>query len=135
MVQDRYWVNSTADGWIAWDCRSSYASNSYEELEHWQNRLHEVSTLHYNMMTKSLRCVSSEVRNLPYYDCLTDVDKFLDAFEREVPEDHYFQALDLALCNTPSRWWGTHKDNFDEWHDYRRMMRLQFGRPKVWLNK
>lgn len=30
----------------------------------------------------------SKVRNLPYYDGLTDVDKFLDAFECEVPEDH-----------------------------------------------
>jgi hypothetical protein len=77
---------------IAWDRESSCTSDSDEELEHWQNRLHEVSTLRCNMMTKSLRCVSSEVRNLPYYDGLTDVDKFLDAFEREVPEKHRFQA-------------------------------------------
>lgn len=49
------------------------------------------------MMTKSLCYVSSEVRNLPCYDGLTDVYKFLDAFEREVPKNHCFQALDLAL--------------------------------------
>jgi len=65
------------------------------------------------------------------YDGLTNVDKFLDSFEREVPEDHCFQALDLALRGTPAWWWGTHKDNFDEWHEYRRMMRLQFGNQKV----
>ena len=59
----------------------------------------------------------------PYYDGLTDVDKFLDAFEREVPEKHRFQALDLALRAMPARWWGTHKDNFDGWREYRRMMR------------
>jgi len=58
--------------------------------------------------------VSLEVRNLPYYDGLTDVDKFLDAFEREVPEDHVFQALDLALLTMPTQWWCMHKDNFDE---------------------
>jgi len=46
--------------------------------------------LHCNMMTKSLHCMSSEVRNLPSYDGLTDVDIFLDAFEREVPEKHHF---------------------------------------------
>jgi len=73
----------------------------------------------------------SEVRNLPYYVGLTDVDKFLDAFDREVPEDDCFQALYLALCTTPVGWWVMHKDNFDGWQDYRRMMRLQFGRPNT----
>ena len=42
-------------------------------------------------MMKSLRCVSSEVRKLPYYDGLTDVDMFLDEFECEVPEDNTFK--------------------------------------------
>jgi len=87
------------------------------------------------MMTKSLHCVSSEVRIFPYYDGLTDVDKFLDAFEREVLEKHHFQALDLAICDMPARWWGTHKDNFDGWHEYKRMMRVRFGCPMVKLTK
>ena len=87
--------------------------------------------LRYNMMTKLLRCVSSEIRNLPYYDGLTGVNKFLYAFEREALEDHHFQVQDLALCIMLAWWWGTHKDNFDEWHDYVRMMRLRFGRLKV----
>ena len=66
-------------------------------------------------MTKSLFYVSSEVRKLPHYDGLTDVDLFLDDFECEVPEDHRFQALELALLTTPARWWGTHKDSFSGW--------------------
>ena len=70
-----------------------------------------------------------------YYDGLTNVDKFLDAFEREVPKDHHFWALDLALRNTPARWWGTHKDSFDGWRDYRRMMRLWFGHPSTRLTE
>lgn len=48
-----------------------------------------------------------------YYDGLTDIDNFFDAFGREVLEKHRFQALDLALCATPRRSWGTHKDNFN----------------------
>ena len=126
-------MNPIADGCIAWDRESSSTSYSGEELEHWHNRLHEVSILRCNMMTKSLRCVSSEVRNLPYYDGLTDSDKFLGTFEREVPEKHFFRALDLMLRAMPARWWGMHKDNFDGWREYRRMMRVQFGRPKVRL--
>lgn len=42
------------------------------------------------MMMKLLHCVSWEVRKLPYYDGLTDVDLFLDKFECEVPKDHRF---------------------------------------------
>jgi len=49
------------------------------------------------MMTKSLWCVSTEVRKLSHYDGFADVDLFLDEFEREVPEEHQFQALELAL--------------------------------------
>jgi len=70
---------------------------------------------------------------LPHYDGLTDVDHFLDAFEREVPKNHHFQALDWELCVTCSRWWGIHKDSFDDWHEYRRMMRICFGHLKVQL--
>jgi len=76
------------------------------------------------MMTKSLRNVSLEVRNLTYYDGLNDVDNFFDVFEHEVPEHHCFQAIDFALHAMPARWWGTHKDSFDGWWDYRRVMRL-----------
>ena len=90
-------MNPKEDGCIAWDHKSSCTSDSDEELEHWQNRLHEVSTLCCNMMTKLLCYVSSEVRSLPYYDGLTDIGKFLYAFEKEVPEKHCFQALDLML--------------------------------------
>lgn len=95
---------SDGDGWITWDRESSCISDSDEELEHSHNHLHEFSTLRCNMMTKALGCVSSEVRKLPYYDGLTDVDVFLDEFEREVPENHHFQALELALRATPTRW-------------------------------
>jgi len=100
-TRDQDWVNPIENGRISWDRESCGTSNSNKELEHWQNRLHEVSMLHCNMMTKSLCCVSLKVRRLPYYDGLTDVDKFLDAFEREVPEKHRFQTLDLACTLHP----------------------------------
>lgn len=128
---DQHGINPTTDGQIAWDQECSGISDSDEQLEHWYNRLYEVSVLRYNMMTKSLNCVSSEVRNLPYYDGLTNIDNILDVFEWEVPEDHLFETLDLALHTMPARWWGMQKDIFNERRDYRRMMRLQFGFPKI----
>jgi len=33
------------------------------------------------------------------------------------------------------RWWGMHKDNFDDCRVYRKMMILRFGRPQVWLTE
>lgn len=73
----------------------------------------------------------SEVNKLPYYDGLTNVARFLDEFEHEVLKDHHFQALDLALCSMHARWWGMHKDSFDGWRDYRRMMKLWFWHPNT----
>lgn len=79
--------------------------------------------------------MSSEVINFPYYDGLTNVDNFLDAFEREILEDYHFQALDKELRITPTQWWGMNKDKFDEWLGYRKMMRTWFSWPKVWVTK
>lgn len=31
------------------------------------------------------------------------------------------------LGDTPTRWWGTHKNNFADWKEYWEMMKLQFG--------
>jgi len=93
-TQDKDWVNPTVDGLITWDRESSYTSNFDEELERWQNRLHEVTTLSCNMMTQSLGCLLSEVINLPTYDGMNDADIFLDALEREVSENQRFLALD-----------------------------------------
>lgn len=87
------------------------------------------------MMTKLLHWVSLEVRNFPYNDGLTNVEKFLDEFEREVPKKNHFQSLDLTLCAMPAQWWGTHKDNFEEWREYRIMIRFWFGHPKFRLTE
>lgn len=92
-VWDQDWVNPTVDGWITWESESSCTSDSDEEVEHWQNRLHKVTMLNCNMMTRSLHCVSTEVRDLPTYDGLNEVYTFLDAFEREVLKKQQFQAL------------------------------------------
>ena len=89
-TEDQYWLNPIADGKITWDCKSSCTSDSDEELKHRPNQLHEVTMLSCNMMIWSLRCVFSEVRNLPTYDGLNEVDIFLDEFEREVPKKHRF---------------------------------------------
>ena len=81
-------MNPTANGRISWECDSSCTSNSDEdeEVEHWQNQLHKVTTLNCNMMIRSLHYMTTEARELPTYDGVTSVDEFLDKFESAVPE-------------------------------------------------
>jgi hypothetical protein len=88
----------TADRRIRLDCESSCTLDFDEELECWQNWLHEVTTLSCNMMTTSLCFVSSEVRYFPTYDGLNDVDVFLDEFEREVPEKQLLRGFRLGTA-------------------------------------
>jgi len=52
-----------------------------------------------------------------------------------VLEKNHFQALDLVLRAKPTRWWGTHKENFDGRREYRRMMKVQFCHQKVEVTK
>ena len=73
------------DGRLNWEKDISYFSYSYEELENWQNRLHEVSALHCNQVKKALLCISSEVRYFLYYDGLSNVNIFLEELEKFVP--------------------------------------------------
>ena len=83
-----------------------------------------------NMMTRSLRCISTEMRDLPTYDGLGEVDAFLDQFEREVREKQQFEALNWVLRAMPARWWGTHKGKFDDWRACRRLMPTRFGKTR-----
>jgi len=122
-------VNPTVDGRITWERESSCTSDSDEEIEQWQNRLHEVITLNCNTLIRSLHCVTTKVHDLPMCDGLTVVEEFLSKFENAVPEQQRFDVLNWVLCAMPARWWGTHQGSFEDWGDSQRMMLLRFGRP------
>lgn len=46
----------------SWECESIYTMDSEEEAERWQNQLHAITTLDCNMVTQSVRCVTTEER-------------------------------------------------------------------------
>jgi hypothetical protein len=48
---------------------------------------------------------------LPTFDGLNHLETFLSDFEEIVPVQQRLLALDEALKETPTRWWGTHKNN------------------------
>ena len=75
------YINPTAEGNISWRCDSSCASDLEVGLENWQNRLYEVSARRCAFMTKSLRWIGVEVKDIPSFHGLADVNDFLQQFE------------------------------------------------------
>ena len=75
-------------------------------MENLHNQLHEVFVLRCLRITKNFRCISSEVRELPYFDGYGSSKEFLQAFEAEVPRERRLWALNLAAQHL--RGGGTH---------------------------
>ena len=46
-TREKDWINPMADGVLCWKKDSECFSDSNEEIENWQNRLHDVSALCY----------------------------------------------------------------------------------------
>jgi hypothetical protein len=66
------YVNPNVDGALSWRSISSCASDSEEGLEHWQQRMHEVSTRWCAHITRSLHWIGTELCDPPKYDGLTE---------------------------------------------------------------
>ena len=102
---------------IFWEKESECLSYTDNEMDNWKNRLHDVSALHY---------ISTEVRELHFFDGSGEVETFLRKLEEEVLEERWLWALNFSLCATPVRWWETHKVELLNWETCREMMVLQF---------
>jgi len=102
---------------LGWEQDNSSTSDSEEELENWQNRLHEVSTRQCEKMTKAVHSMTIEVCDFPFYDGLGTINNFLEEYKEHVTKCQRLLALNLALRATPARWWGTHKKNIGTWQE------------------
>ena len=81
-------------------------------------------------MTKSLRWIGTEVRDIPTFDGLSDVNEFLQQFEQETSQEQRLEILDLAVRATPARWWYTHKEHIASWEDCKQLMRIRFSKER-----
>ena len=66
-MQEDY-INQTVDGNLRWKSSSSCTSDSGEALDNWKNRLHEVSMRRCARVTRSVRWVETELREIPTYE-------------------------------------------------------------------
>ena len=84
--QEADYVEPDADGVLDWQCDSSCMSDSDDGLENWQNRLYELHGHRCAQITKSLRCLSVQPRELPTQVGLTDLGEFIAHFSEQVPK-------------------------------------------------
>ena len=75
------YINPTTEGNISWRCNSSCALDSDVGLQNGQNRLYEVSAHRCAFMTKSLRWIGTEIKDIPSFDGLAYVNECLQQFE------------------------------------------------------
>ena len=78
----------------------------------------------YVRITRSVRQVETEDRELPTYEGIPNLVIFLTEFEGLVIESQRLSSLDHVLKATPSRWWGTHKQFKIECLQCRRLMEV-----------
>jgi hypothetical protein len=126
-TREEDYVNPTADGVLSWRSITSCASDSDTGLENWQQRLHEVSTRRCARIDHTVRWVGTEIREPPSFHGLNDLEEFLTKYEEEVLENQRLLALDIALKETPARWWGAHKETIQDWYQCKRLLRIRFG--------
>lgn len=50
-TRDEDWINPMTDGMICWEKDSEFFYEFDGEMENWQNRLHDVSALHFIKIT------------------------------------------------------------------------------------
>jgi hypothetical protein len=89
--------------------------------------MYEVSTRRCARLTREVRWIGTTVSNLPTFDGLNPLETFLSEFEASVPTQQILLAMDEALKETPTRWWGTHKSNITDWIQCRTLMTTWFS--------
>jgi hypothetical protein len=89
--------------------------------------MYEVSAWRCARLTREVRWIGIEVRNMPTFDGLNHLETFLSYFEEIVPVQQRLLALDEALKATPARWWGTHKKNIMDWMQCHTLMEMHFS--------
>jgi hypothetical protein len=90
------------------------ASDVDTSLGNWKKRLHEFSTRMCARIDCGVRWVGKKIREPPSFYGSNDLEEFLTNIEEEVLENHRLLALDIALKETPSRWWGAHKETIHD---------------------
>jgi hypothetical protein len=76
--------------------------------------MYEVSTRICARLTREDHWIGTIVSNLPTFDGLNSLERFLSEFETSVPTQQRLLGMDEAMKATLERWWGAHKKNITD---------------------
>jgi hypothetical protein len=68
------------------------------------------------------------MRDHPTYDGTSYLNSFLTDIDGKVVPEKRILVLDIALKDTPARWWATHRASLLDWEDAKRAIRYRFLR-------
>jgi hypothetical protein len=71
--------------------------------------------------------VGTKIKEPPTFHGLNDLEELLKNYEEEVLENHRFLSLDITIKETPTRWWGAHKETIQDWYQFKRLLCIRFG--------
>ena len=74
------YIHPTANGELGWRSTSSVSSDSDDALENWKNCMYEVSLRKCGLITQSLHHVTTRIIDLPIYEGLPEIYRFLKDF-------------------------------------------------------
>jgi hypothetical protein len=107
-------INPTTDGSVSW--RSIQSANGDLELtfDSWQQGAYEIFSRRCATIRET-RWVGTDVREYLTYKGTMSLGSFLVSMEENISEDQRIVVLDLALEDTPARWWASHKEVIRNW--------------------
>jgi hypothetical protein len=85
-------------------------------FDNWKKGTYEILSRHCATVIAK-RWVGTEVKEHPKYNGTLDLGTFLVSMEENIAEDQRIVVLDLALEDTPARWWASHKEIIRNWED------------------
>jgi hypothetical protein len=110
------YINPTAERSVSWR-RIHYADeDSKAAFDSWQQSSYERFSRQC-VTVKETRWIGNEVREPLIYDGTSKIHSFLSSMEEKITMEQRIFVLNLALQDTPTRWWATHKDSIMEWED------------------
>jgi hypothetical protein len=102
------YINPTVDGSVSWRSIQSVDEDSELVFDSWQQGSYEIFSRRCAMLEK-LDGLELRSENTRYMMVTSELDNFLVSMEEKIVEDQRISVLDLALQDTPSRWWTNHK--------------------------
>jgi hypothetical protein len=89
--------------------------------------MYKVSTRRCARLTREVHWIGTIVSNILTFDGMNSLENFLSEFETSVPTQQRLLAMEEAMKDTPTRWWGTHNRNITDWTQCRTLMTAWFS--------